>query len=358
MTGQSGTSAGTAGASGAAGSSTTAGSGLAGTGSVATAGTAGTPRAGAGASAVAGSTSTGTTAGGAGASGMAATSGSGAPAAGSGGTSAAAGAGGTSAAGTGAAGSTSTGSWPAVTDFGKNGPFMPMTKNNDGPGGGYTLFYPQDLGRDGLKHPFITWGNGATTTPPLFTLLPLLASQGFVVIASNNSFVTSAQMKSGLDWLEMENTRMGSPFYQKLDATKVASMGYSLGSLGTFEIANDPRITTTVHISGGAMDKAVVPNLKKPAAFFCGDDSDIAHANCETDFQMANVPVFYGVFPGDHLGILGTYANQINPAAAAWLRWRLMSDASLASWFVGPACTLCKDSKWVVKQKMLDTAPP
>ena len=52
-----------------------------------------------------------------------------------------------------------------------------------------------------------------------------------------------------------------------------------------------------------------------------------------------------------------TVADQINPVAAAWLRWRLMDDAALASWFVGPDCMLCKDSKWTVKQKMLDKAP-
>jgi hypothetical protein len=34
-----------------------------------------------------------------------------------------------------------------------------------------------------------------------------------------------------------------------------------------------------------------------------------------------------------------------------------MDDASLAPWFVGPDCMLCKDSKWKVKQKMFDTAP-
>jgi hypothetical protein len=297
-----------------------------------------------------------------GASGTAAASGSGAgsPAAGSGGTVAGAGAAGASA-GTGStAGSSSPApamAWPPISNFGKTGPFMATTKNNDGPMGGYTLFYPQDLGRDGLKHPMITWGNGATTTPNLFSLLPLLASHGFVVIASNDSFVTSAEMKSGLDWLVMENDRQGSPFYQKLDPTRAASMGYSLGSLGTFEIANDPRIKTTVHISGGAMDKSVVPNLRNPAAFLCGDDSDIAHANCVSDFEMANVPVFFGVFAGDHLGILGSHTDQINTAAAAWLRWRLMDDASLAPWFVGADCMLCKDSKWVVKQKMLDKAP-
>jgi hypothetical protein len=247
---------------------------------------------------------------------------------------------------------------PTISDFGMMGPFTATTKTRSGPNNAYTLFHPQELGKDGFKHPVITWGNGATSTPDQFTLLPLLASQGYFVVAANNSFVTPEEMKSGIDWAEMENDRQGGDFYQKLDLARVASMGWSLGSLGTFEIAADPRIITTVHISGGAMDKSVVPNLKHPAAFFCGTSSDIAHDNCESDFTMAQVPVFYGVFPGDHFGIVGRHAPQINKATALWLRWRLMGDASVSDNFVGPDCTLCKDMAWDVKQKQLDTPPP
>jgi hypothetical protein len=285
----------------------------------------------------------------------------GTPAAGSGGATTA-GASGAPLAGTGAGGaagaSTTTAmAWPKPSDLGADGPFMARTVQNSGPSNGYTLYFPQDLGRDGLKHPFITWGNGATTTPPLFALLPRLATHGFVIIASNNAFVTAAELKAGLDWLGTENARMDSMFYQKLDPNEVASMGYSLGSLGTFEIAADPRLKTTVHISGGAMNKSVVPNLKNPAAFICGDESDIAHANCVTDFEMAKVPVFFAVFPGEHLGILGSHTAQISKLTTAWLRWRLMHDTSLDSMFVGADCSVCKDSAWVVKQKMLDLAP-
>ena len=154
--------------------------------------------------------------------------------------------------------------FPPAADLGAAGPYTATTIPGSGPGGGYTVFHPQQLAPDGLKHPIVTWGNGATTAPPLFPMLPHLASHGFVVIASDNAFVTSAELNAGIDWLIAENERTGSPLFQKLDPTKVASMGYSLGSLGTFEIAADPRLTTTVHISGGAMDKAVVPNLKKP----------------------------------------------------------------------------------------------
>lgn len=246
---------------------------------------------------------------------------------------------------------------PAITDIAADGPFTATTVNGTGPNGGYTLFHPQPLGQDGFKHPYVTWGNGATTTPELFTLLPRLATHGFVVIASNNAFVTSAEMSAGLDWLEAENQRADSALYQQLDSARVASLGYSLGSLGTFEIAADPRLKTTVHISGGAMEKSVVPNLRNPAAFFCGDSSDIANENCVSDFELATVPVFFGVFPGDHLGILGAFAPQIDAATTAWLRWRLMGDASLDAMFVGPECTLCTNGMWTVKQKDLDVAP-
>jgi hypothetical protein len=247
--------------------------------------------------------------------------------------------------------------FPSVSDLTGDGPYTAVTIESTGPSGGYTVYHPQELGPDGLKNPFVTWGNGATTVPSLYALLPHLATHGFVVIASNNAFVTGEEMRAGIDWLFEQNDDSSSIFYQKLDTTNVASMGYSLGSLGTFEIAADPRLVTTVHISGGAMDKAVVPNLMKPAAFFCGDPSDIAHENCESDFMLATVPVFYGVFPGDHLGILGAFADPIGTVVTGWLRWRLMHDDGLAAMFVGPDCSVCKDANWTVKQKDFDVAP-
>ena len=250
-----------------------------------------------------------------------------------------------------------TGRFPSVTDLEADGPYAAVTVENSGPGGGYTVYHPQELGPDGLKNPFLTWGNGATTVPSLYPMLPHLASHGFVVIASNNAFVTGDEMRAGIDWLFEQNEDASSMFYQKLDTTNVASMGYSLGSLATFEIAADPRLVTTVHISGGAMDKAVVPNLSNPAAFFCGGPDDIAHDNCESDFMLASVPVFYGVFPGDHFGVLGDYAMPISKVVTGWLRWRLMHDDGLASMFVGPDCSVCKDAGWTVQQKDFDVAP-
>ncbi len=255
-----------------------------------------------------------------------------------------------------------TGTFPAVTDLVAAGPYDPVTVTRSGPGSSYTLYHPAELAPNGVPNPFVTWGNGMGTTPDMYTLLPHLASHGFVIIASNSSTVTPEDLRAGLDWLFDENERQGSEFSGKLDTGKVASMGYSLGSDGTFKIADDPRLTTTVHISGGAFDKADTARLRNPAAFFCGDEGgdgyitgDVAHANCDSDFDVATVPVFYGVFNGGgHLGILmSPYSELIREAVTGWLRWQLMADRTRRAMFVGSDCELCSDPDWTVQQKNL-----
>jgi hypothetical protein len=266
-------------------------------------------------------------------------------------------------------GSTQPTLFPPVSDYSKDGPFMSQIVNNSGPNGNYTIYLPSPLAPNGAKNPIVGWMSGGSTTPSGYPLLPRLATQGFVVVASNTAPGIGQEVElgqeiiAGIDWAISENTRQGSAMFGKLDTTKIASMGYSMGSLATFTIANDPRLTTTVHISGGNMEADRIMNLHAPAAFFCGltGDStcnilsttcDIAAANCDTDFMNATTPVFYGKFPGGHLGILTPpNADRIGAAAAAWLRWKLMGDASVASEFVGNQCTLCTDPNWKVQEK-------
>jgi dienelactone hydrolase len=264
------------------------------------------------------------------------------------------------------------GLFPPVTDFVGNGPFTATTIDSTGPSNNYTVYMPKEPAPAGAKNPIVAWMSGGGTTPSGYPLLPHLASHGFVVVASNTApgigdeVNLGKELIAGIDWAIAENARMGSPLFDRLDTTKIASMGYSMGSLATFTIANDPRLTTTVHISGGNMAPERVNNLHAPAAFLCGipgddtcnilsTDCDIAAANCDTDFMNAKTPVFYANFPGGHLGIL-TPPNQdpIHAAATAWLRWQLMGDTTLKAQFVGDQCTVCKDPNWKkVQQKSL-----
>jgi hypothetical protein len=271
----------------------------------------------------------------------------------------------------GGGGGTGTGPFPPVTDFAANGPFTATTVNATGPRNGYTIYAPTELAPNGAKNPIVAWMSGGGTGPNLYTLLPHLATHGFFVIASNTipgagtEVALGQELVQAIDWAIAENARSGSTYFGKLDENNVAAMGYSMGSLATFTMASDPRLTTTVHISGGNFMPDRVQNLREPAAFFCGTPGDatcnllsatcdIAAANCDVDFRNATTPVFYGNFTGGHLGVLSPpLADQIRSATTAWLRWKLMADSTIAARLVGPSCTLCSDPAWKVQQKNL-----
>lgn len=271
----------------------------------------------------------------------------------------------------------STGTLPPVTDPGATGPFTPETTGNIGPGGNYTAIEPKELGKDGIKHPILIWGPGAGASPPIYkTLLDHIASHGFVVI-SYNTTPQGPELTSAIDWIEMESTRQGSTYFDKVDTKKIAAGGQSAGSLATFNAANDPRWVTTLHINGGTFaPHTAVANLVKPAQFICGDDpsvtggdgtwtSDLARPNCDIDFQMATAPVWYGVVIGaSHTTIIDNpLAGSSTPdplkkpflaATVAWLRWQLALDLTMKPLFVGANCGYCmQKSAWLVQQKNL-----
>ena len=112
-----------------------------------------------------------------------------------------------------------------------------------------------------MKHPVLTWGNGGSTTPDWYSMLPHLATHGFVVIAANTvpqidmEVPLSDDMLKGMEWILEQNTTAGSEYNGKLDSARVAPFGYSMGGLATFVLVGDPRWVTSVHLSGGNMGK-------------------------------------------------------------------------------------------------------
>jgi hypothetical protein len=257
-----------------------------------------------------------------------------------------------------------TGTLPAVSDPEQTGPFT-ATSETAGPAG-YVLFYPKELGKYGIKHPIVSWGPGAVENAVIFlTLLNHLASHGFAVI-SYDATPVGQELVDGIDWMIDENERSGSAFYQKLDTSKIAAGGHSAGSLATFVIGGDKRLTTTMHISGGTFEPHTdINNLHAPALMICGEPpvdglivGDVAHPNCQIDFDNATVPVFYGLTKGaahmtpTEIGDPALRSHQLG-AMVGWLRWQLAGDESLKNMFVGSSCTLCSDTAWTVQQKNL-----
>jgi hypothetical protein len=254
-----------------------------------------------------------------------------------------------------------TGTLPAVTDLARPGPFTPTRAA--GPAG-YVLFHPKELGKDGVKHPILAWGPGAAENAGSFiTLLNHFASHGFAVISFDGT-PDGQELVEGLDWMIAENARDGSAFFQKLDTARVASGGHSAGSLATFKIAKDPRLTTTLHLCGGTFDPHTdIDNLHAPALFLCGDPpvdgllvGDVARPNCDIDFANVKVPVVYGIPKGaSHMSPTeigdATLRSRFAAASVGWLRYQLADDATQEAMFLGPTCTLCKDSNWTLQQK-------
>jgi hypothetical protein len=257
-----------------------------------------------------------------------------------------------------------TGTFPAIMDPWMTGPFAVATMGRAGPSRNATVHYPRDLGKDGLKHPIVVWDNGAGQTGLSIysALLNHLASHGFAVYAANSATDGGKELLDGLDWMTAQAADSSSPFYQKLDPSKTAAMGHSQGSIATFAIAGDPRLTTTIHLSGGtnpdiAEGHATLANLHLPAAFICGEPGgdglvvgDTASEWCAYDFDHTDVPVFLAQIQGaSHISAPGMTPG----ACAAWLRWHLMGDTTMRMQFAGDDCVLCMRRSWMTKSKNL-----
>lgn len=261
----------------------------------------------------------------------------------------------------------SDGTLPPVDDVWATGPFTLATKTGAGPTSNATVFYPRELGENGIKHPVVTWGNGAGQYGTSFyrAITTHVATHGFVVYTSYGSTDQGTELKEGLDWMIAENDRNGSEFYQKLDTTRTASMGHSQGSIATFNFSSDPRLTTTIHLSGGtnpdiANGHESLPGLHAPVMFICGENipggdglmvGDTASEWCQYDFENVKVPVWFAVITGaSHI----TAPGQTSGALVAWLRWRLTGDTNIKKQFVGDNCELCSRRGWVVQQRGLE----
>jgi hypothetical protein len=230
------------------------------------------------------------------------------------------------------------GSLPPVTDVTRPGPYAVTIDESAGPGDDGWLVYPTNVGQNGVDHPIFVWGPGAGSDPADYEdMLRQWASHGFVVYSEVSSS-SGDYMVDALDWLEDENARPGSPLYQNLDTAEVAFGGHSRGSIGTFDVADEPRLATTIHVAGGSFDGNGPDNLRRPTLYIGGDE-DFATANMERDYTNTDVPVWFTVLDNtDHI-----YATRNGQhIITAWLRWHLADEQFRgATDFLAAGCTFC-----------------
>lgn len=245
----------------------------------------------------------------------------------------------------------------------------------------HTIFRPEDLSAIGKNHqlPVIAWGNGACANSPWehVNFLSEVASHGFLVIAigpmpkegeRGKGKSESSQLLDAIDWAMKQNIDKQSPYYKKIDTTKIAVSGMSCGGLQALEVAPDPRITTIVICNSGILgnpgdgmpgmpqlEKDRLDKLHTPTLYLLGGEKDIAYNNGMDDFKRINhVPVFVGNMDVGHGGTFSQpHGGEFARVATAWYKWLLKDDGEAGKMFTGNPCELSHSQVWTVEKKNL-----
>jgi hypothetical protein len=245
----------------------------------------------------------------------------------------------------------------------------------------HTVFRPKDLSVFGKKKklPIIAWGNGACANSPWehVNFLSEVASYGFLVIAigpmpqegqRGSGRSTSSQLTDAINWAIAQNNDKKSPYYKKIDISKIAVSGMSCGGLQTLEIAPDPRVTTAVICNSGILatpgsGMAGMPGLTKdhllklhtPTLYILGGEKDIAYANGMDDFKrIEHVPVFAANMDVGHGGTYSKpHGGEFAKVATAWYKWQLKGDKEAGKMFTGDPCGLAQNPLWKVEKKRI-----
>ena len=248
----------------------------------------------------------------------------------------------------------------------------------------HTVYRPADLSKVQGKLPVVSFGNGGCVNigSAFKTLLGEVASHGYLAIATGpiaqEPAVPGPQSKTeslvkAIDWAIAENARKGSPYYGRIDTTKIAVAGQSCGGLQAIAVGADPRVTTVLVLNSGIIrggiptpdggtrqpagylpaSDADLPKLHTPMLYLIGGEKDQAHRGAEGDFEaIQKVPVFNANTPVGHGGTWQQPGGgDMGKVAIDWLNWRLKGDAAAAKTFNGDPCGLCKDTAWTVKRK-------
>ena len=239
----------------------------------------------------------------------------------------------------------------------------------------FNIYRPSNLATSGLCHPILVWANGTGDNPEQRPpecivepstntwcgtypgLMNQLASHGFVVMASLSTDTAAGDPLptiTGLDWLLEQAEDPSSPYYHRLDTTRIGALGHSQGGASTSIAAADPRISAIAPIHG----TRALTGLNGPALFICGElDTAVTCASVANTYRTVTEQpaMFFNNLAADHGSWLGQGGSQ-GPtffALTAWFRVHLMNDVDNRRFFFGEDCALCTDSRVTIERNSL-----
>lgn len=259
-------------------------------------------------------------------------------------------------------------SLPPISDAGAKGPFEITVQEQLEGLDTHILIAPKELGRDGIKHPIMVWINGAGTGSSGYrNMLDNVAAHGvFLLDDKQSTFEVAPEVeaqRAAIGWAIEQAEKQGGPYFGKLDTTRIAIAGHSLGSVSTFGNLKDMRIKTSIHMAGGVtgnpqgVDESWLQDLHVPALFLVGDRDSNGIQRVKNDYANAptNVPVFFGLLAGVSHTDEFTQPNggRWGRILISWLRWQLIDDPSFAKAFEGPDCEFCTGD-WTAQKHSID----
>jgi hypothetical protein len=249
--------------------------------------------------------------------------------------------------------------FPPLTSYTANdGGFGSVVARNvsDATSGPVAIFRPSKYGEGGLRHPIVVWGNGRTNTVDIWArFLQRVASYGFVVVAPEQDMVTAAHMNAAIDYVIRLAGDASGTDCGKLDTTKLAATGYSMGGGGAIGVASNARITATFVFAALGTNNA--KNIKAPwAGTFAETDEFFAWSTVKPNILGSTQPAFGGMIAGTTHNNLPGHAKS-SESYIGFLRWRFMGDPAGKQLFVGPSCQICTDTSFgeVVKTPTWDS---
>ena len=200
-------------------------------------------------------------------------------------------------------------------------------------------------------------------------MLTEVASHGYVVVAigelqmmaqhEKDQHTPSSMVQKALDWICQRAADPASPYYNKVDTTRMAAAGHSCGGAQVLANAADTRLNTYLILNAGmgkmTMADASALSLKQlhgPILYLVGGTTDVAWQNAQMDYEaIKKVPVVLA--DNTQSGHGGTYEQPLGGSNArmvrAWLDWQLKGKSEPEALFL--QSDLTGYDQWTIKHK-------
>ena len=215
-----------------------------------------------------------------------------------------------------------------------------------------------DAAARGMRRlPVLVFCNGGCmdTSIGYENMLSDIASYGYVVVAigelqmfaqhDKDQHTPSSMVVKALDWISQRTTDPASPYYNKIDAERIAAAGHSCGGAQVLANAADARLKTYLILNAGMGEMTMadanakaLKNLHGPILYLVGGKTDVAWPNAQMDYKaIKKTPIVLA--DNTQSGHGGTYEQPNGGANArmvrAWLDWQLKGKNEHEKLFIG-----------------------